>query len=210
MEQLGGGHRVVEGPVRRPVGEPEAVGERAEPAVRHLVAHQPAGDGQRVDDDVRQARVPVTLQGAVDEREVEADVVPDDHGVAEELQERGQHRLDAWCGDDHRIGDPGEHGDGGSDRPPGVDERRERAEALAAAHLRRADLGDHVLDAIAARGLDVEHAERDLGQGRAEVVEAALAADRRTDRSHGRTSQHERPFVSRTSVRSRAVGPTSS
>ena len=44
----------------------------------------------------------------------------------------------------------------------------------AALHLHRADLGDLVVVAIAARGLEVDHAEHDVVQGCAEVVEAAL------------------------------------
>ena len=69
---------------------------------------------------------------------------------------------------------PGEHRDLRRDRPARVDERLERAEALAAADLDRADLGDHVVVAVAAGGLEVEDAERDVGERRAEVVEAAL------------------------------------
>ena len=65
-------------------------------------------------------------------------------------------------------------GDLRRDRPARVDEGLERAEALAAADLDRADLGDRVVDPVAARRLEVEHAERDVGERRAEVVEAAL------------------------------------
>ena len=58
---------------------------------------------------------------------------------------------------------------------PGVDQGLERAEALAAAHLHRADLGDAAVARRAAGGLEVDHAERDVVQRGAEVVEASAA-----------------------------------
>ena len=59
---------------------------------------------------------------------------------------------------------------------PGVHEGAEGAEALAAAQLHGADLGEPAVVGGAARGLDVDDAERDLVQRGAEVVEAALHA----------------------------------
>ena len=104
------------------------------------------------------------------------------------------------AGRDERVGEAGEHRDLRRDRPARVDERLERAEELAAADLHRADLGDRVVGAVAARRLEVEHAERDVGERRAEVVEAAL------DRcSH---SEHETTNVRscQTSVRCSPLG----
>ena len=72
--------------------------------------------------------------------------------------------LDARRGGDERVGEPGEHADPGWDRTARVDERLERRQALAAADLDDTDLGDHVVVAVAAGGLEVEHAERRLGQ----------------------------------------------
>ena len=92
-----------------------------------------------------------------------------------ELEQRRQHRLDPRGRGDEGVGQPGEHGDLRRDRPARVDERLERAEELAAADLDGADLGDRVIAAVAAGRLEVEHAERDVGERRAEVVEAALA-----------------------------------
>ena len=89
--------------------------------------------------------------------DVEADVVADEHGVADELEQRaGSTALDARRRGDQGVGEPGEHGDLRRDRPAGVDEGLERAEALAAADLDGADLGDHVVVAVAAGGLEVE------------------------------------------------------
>ena len=48
------------------------------------------------------------------------------------------------------------------------------AEHLAAAHLDRADLGDARVDGLAAGGLEVDHHEGDVTQGRAEVIEGEL------------------------------------
>ena len=54
-----------------------------------------------------------------------------------------------------------------------VDKGLELAEHLAAAHLDRADLGDHV-GLGAAGGLQVNNAERDLGQMRPKIIKRGL------------------------------------
>ena len=77
--------------------------------------------------------------------EVEAHVVTDDHRSPRELVERGEHGLDARARDHHRLRDAGEDGDLGRDGHARVHQRLERAEALAAADLDRADLGDRAL-----------------------------------------------------------------
>ena len=148
--------------------------QRAEAAVGHLVAHQPAGQGDGVDAHRVEARVPGALERGAQERHVEADVVADEDRAAEELEQRRQHGLDARRRRDEGVGEAGEHRDLRRDGPARVDERLERAEELAAAHLDRADLGDRVVGAVAAGRLEVEDAERDVGERRAEVVEAAL------------------------------------
>ena len=79
----------------RLVVEPEPRRQRAEPAVGHLVAHEPAGERDRVDAPVGQRRPTGPLEGVAEEGEVEADVVADDHRVADELEQRRQHRTDA-------------------------------------------------------------------------------------------------------------------
>ena len=131
--------------------------------------------------------------------EVEADVVADEHGVADEVDERAEHGADVRSRADQRIGEPGEHADPGRDRATGVDECLERRQALAAADLDGADLGDHVVVAVAAGGLEVEHAERRLGEGHTEIVEAALSQHR--GNRHGAPWKHEHTFASRTTVR---------
>ena len=111
VEQVGGGQRVVEGAVAGPVVEAEATRQRAQLAVGHLVAHQAPGQGAGVDRGVGQRRALGAHQRGPDEAQVEADVVADHHRVADELEQAGQHRLDARGGHHHGLGDAGQHRD---------------------------------------------------------------------------------------------------
>ena len=77
-----------------------------------------------------------------------------------------------------RVGDAGQDGDLRRDRLARVDQGRELAEHLAAAHLDRADLGDRLRRGRAAGGLQVDDDEGDLAQRLAEFVEGALNRDR--------------------------------
>ena len=117
---------------------------------------------------------PEARRAGAEEAEIEAHVVADDHRARAELDERREHRLDAGRRHDHRLGDAGEHRDLRRDRHARVHEGLERAEALAASHLDRADLGDGAALGRSPCGLEVDDAERDVRQGRAEVVERAL------------------------------------
>ena len=144
VEEVGRGEGVVEGAVGGLVVEPQPRRQGAEAAVRDLVAQEAPGEGAGVDERPPQARPGGAVEGTVEERGVEADVVADDHGAVGELDERRQHLLDPRGGTDHRLGDAREHGDLRGDGPARVHEGVERAEALAAAHLHRPDLGDGV------------------------------------------------------------------
>ena len=97
-----------------------------------------------------------------------------ERGVAQEIHQGSEHGLDARCVGDDGVGQPGEHRDPGWNGATGVDERVEPADALAAAHLDDADLGDGVIVAIATGRFEVEDAKRCFSQGRAQVIEAAL------------------------------------
>ena len=185
VQQVGGGERVVERAVVGPMIEPKATGQRAQAAIRHLVAHQPTSEWQRVDDGVAKGGPVAAEQRGVDEPHVETDVVADDDRVADELLQGGQHRLDARCLGHHRLRDAREHGDAGGDGLARVDQGGHGAQTLAVANLDDPDLGDEVATAVAAGGLDVEHAERDIGQWGSEVVERSL---------HDAQVEHERPF----------------
>ncbi len=182
VQKVGGGQGIVEGAVRRSMIEAKARCQRAESAIRHLVADQSPGQRQGVDDGIRDLGIATPAQGGIDEGHVEPDVVADHHGVAQELDHRREYGVDRRGAHHHRFGDPGEHGDHRRDRPARVDQALQRAQALAAANLDHADLGDQVGVAIAAGGLDVEHAERDIGKRYAEIVEGTLPAGCKTHR----------------------------
>ena len=164
MEHLGGRGRVGVGAVHRFGLGAEVRGERVQPQVRHVVAHEPAREPDRVDAAVREAADSRGDERGVEEPAVEADVVPDDHRVADELEERRQQLVDLRRGRHHRLGDAGEHRDQRRDRHARVHERVEPAEQLTAPQLQRADLGDPVEAGRAAGGLEVDDDERDLGE----------------------------------------------
>ncbi len=179
MEQVGGCQRVVEGTVAGAVIEAEAVGEGPEATVGDLVAEQSPGEGEGVDRPVGEAGPALLSERGVEERHVEADVVADDDGVAEELEQGGHDRLDARGPGDHGLGDPGEHGDLWRDRATRIDEGVVAPQALAPSQLHRADLGDAAVGGRPARRLEVEHDEGHVVEGRPEVVEAPLRGDER-------------------------------
>src|SRR4029079_8407055 len=111
VQQVCGGQRVVERPVRGAVVEAEASGQRSEATRRYLVAYQATGEWERVDDRVGDLRIAAANERAVDERHVEADVVAAHAGVAEELDHGGHDGVDRRGQGDHRLGDPRQHGD---------------------------------------------------------------------------------------------------
>jgi hypothetical protein len=95
------------------VGESEGGRQRAEFAVGHHVADQPASQRQGVDGGVRQSFPAGRLEGVVEEGEVEADIVTDYHAAAEEFEERREHLTDTGGISHHGIADSGESGDEG-------------------------------------------------------------------------------------------------
>ncbi len=62
VQQIGRGQGVVEGPMVGPVVEAQPGGERAETAVGHLVAHEPAGQSARVDPRIGEPRTARPLE----------------------------------------------------------------------------------------------------------------------------------------------------
>ena len=174
VQDLGGGRRVGERAVARRHRHAEVPGEGSELEVGHLVAHQSAREPDRVDATLGQLGVAVRGQGGIEERDVEPDVVTDDDRPADELEQGRQDLVDARRGQQHGLGDAGQHGDERRDGDPGVHERLEPSEQLTPAVLHRADLGDRAVVRRRPRRLEVDHHERHLGQGRPEVVEAGL------------------------------------
>ena len=175
VQHLGGRGRVGVGAVRRLDARAEVLRQCVQSQVRDLVAHEPARERERVDTAVREPRVAVRDERGVEERAVETDVVPDDHRVARELEERRQDLGDERRGRHHVLGDAGEHRDHRRDGHARIDERLEAAEQLAAAQLERADLGDRVGVGRSAGGLEVDDDERRLRERRAQVGERLLA-----------------------------------
>ena len=150
----------------------QMAGQGAELVVLDLVAHETAGDAQRVDARMVELRCAVATKRSVQEARVEAEVVADDHRAPDELEQRREDLVDLRGGQHHRFGDAGEHGDERRDRLTRVHERVEDAEALATLVLHRTDLGDRAVVRRGARGLEIQHDERDLGERGRQVVEA--------------------------------------
>ena len=101
-----------------------------------------------------------------------------EYAAGGQLEEAGQHLGDAGRLDDHGVGDAGEHRDKRRDALLGIHQRLKLAQHLATAHLDRTDLGDARPGLRrAARGLEVDDAERDVAQRSTEVVEAGLVGE---------------------------------
>ena len=116
VEEVGGGQRVVEGPVGGPVVEPEPAGERAEPAVRHLVAHAAGGPARTVSTSGWASRgQPSRSSAAFEEADVEADVVADEHRARANSTNAGSTASIRGAGTTMACGDAGEHRDLGRD-----------------------------------------------------------------------------------------------
>jgi hypothetical protein len=92
--------------------------QRGQADVGDLVAgEQLAGEAGGADDPVGQPRVAVAFQVGLEEAPVEGGVVGDQHGVAEELEQAGEHHLDGLGVGDHAVADAGQ---GGDDRWDGI------------------------------------------------------------------------------------------
>ena len=161
-QQLGGRTRVRQRAVARALGRVEEPRELAEAEARHAAGEQRPRETHGVDDRRADARARQPLGLAVEEREVEARVVRDEHRVAGEGEEAP-----------HRLGRPRraaqllvpQTGDGarsGADRKPGIDEGLELGLDLEAAEPDGPDLADPGLARPQARRLEVDHDVRRL------------------------------------------------
>jgi hypothetical protein len=180
MEQIGGCQHVAECPVRGLVGEAERGGQGAEPAVGHRVADQPSRHREGVDGRVGERLPSGRHQRVVEEGEVEAEVVADQHRAPDELDERREHLADSRCVGDHCVVDAGELRDERRDPLVGTDEGLIGAEQLTAAEPRRGHFGQRGGRWRAAGRLDVQDHEGHLAEGSPEVVEGS-----RRRHSHG-------------------------
>jgi hypothetical protein len=88
VQELARGQGVVEGPVGGLVPDAEMPGQGGQLAVGDLVAHQAASQPACVDDGIAELGPALVTGGGVQEGQVEAHVVADDHGVvADELEQ---------------------------------------------------------------------------------------------------------------------------
>ncbi len=174
VEQIDGGPRVVERSVVWLVGETKAPGQLAELEGRGLVHQEAAGKGEGVEALVAEEGTSMPTNGGLQEAHVETNVVADDDGPAHELEKGGKHRTNLGGSGHGLVGDSCQHRDRGRNGLPGVDHGLERADDLTAPHLHGADLGDGTCRRVAPGRLEVEDAERGLGQRHAELVEGAL------------------------------------
>ena len=138
-------------------------GQRAEFIVGHL------GDGasrerKRIKPDIGERWPAVAAEFRVDEMRVEPHVMSDDDGVAEELDDRGQHLTDRRRVGDHRVGDAREVGDEGWNGLVRVDESAERARDASSIDADQSDLGDAIAARYGACGLKVDDRERYIPQ----------------------------------------------
>ena len=167
VEQVGGGQGVVEGAVGRPVVEPEPVGEGAEPAVGHLVADEAPGQGAGVDRCAAPSRGPAGPHAGRRRGTTTSKRRLWPTSTASPMNSRsvGSTASIRRRRHDHRLGDAGEHGDRRRDaRAPGLTSvwkvpRHSPPRTLTAP----ISVMPHVAG-VAAGGLEVEHAERDVVQ----------------------------------------------
>ncbi len=101
------------------------------PRERHRVEHR-RGEPARLH----------PVDGAVEERHVEAGVVRDEHAVAGEREEAPHGDVDGRRPAQVGVADPGQLRDRGAERPARADERLERPGRLEAADTHGADLAD--------------------------------------------------------------------
>ena len=178
VQHVHGGAGVGQCPVVRGDRGPEERGQRTELVIGGFVpGDYPAREGQRVHHTEAGPGEVQPRSVRLEETDVEAGVVRHQHSIADELQERRQHRGDTRCREHHRVGDPGEQGDRRRDPHLGVHQGLELPDRLPAAHLDRADLGDRGLPGRSAGSLQVHHHEGGIEQRGADLVEPQLQGE---------------------------------
>ena len=104
MEDVGGGQRVVEGPVVGSGRRTEKAGQRGEFVIAGLVGgDQMAGQDHRVDDAESRPRMSGLRGGSLEKADVEAGVVRHQNRPSGELEEGRQHRVDARSSGHQRV-----------------------------------------------------------------------------------------------------------
>ena len=153
---------------------PKVVSQGLKTKVANLGSDQSPGERGGIHRFVLQVPIPKSDGRCIEKRKVESNVMPHDDGVADELEKHRQRRFDPRCVEYHCVGDPGENRDRRGDGLTGVDQSLERAEQFSPPVLDGSDLGYLTVGGRATRGLQVEHAERDIEERGGQVIEAGL------------------------------------
>jgi len=125
-----------------------------------------------------------------------------EHAALRERQQAGKDSGHRRRDGEHLVGDPGEFGDRFRHRRPGIHQRRELRDYLAAAEKDRADLGDACLVRRPAGGLHVHDREAEVAKPQARDVRYAVAGADICHAHHGRSPhRHFQPGTRAQAVR---------
>ena len=118
------------------------LGKCSEFAVGNFIANESSSKRDRIDGTIGQLRPLVAFKSGLHKRQIESDVVSDDHGIADELKQRRQHRFDARSGHHHRMSDSGEHRDRWWNRTSWIYKCLKRSEAFTSPEFHCANFGN--------------------------------------------------------------------
>ena len=163
--------RVRKRPVARPSRRPEELRERHEAGARGASREEPAREPDRIYDRSRQPGACQPLRLAVEERQVEARVVSDEHRVAGEREEPPHGDPGARLSAQRRVAKTRQCADRRPDRRAGIHQRLELLRELELMHAHRPDLADARRAGAQAGRLQVDDDERrvlqqEVGSGR--------------------------------------------
>ena len=158
-KDLDGHARVAERAVSIDDRNTEVSGQRVERAPAQA-RQEAAGQAQRAAAGLFEDLAAQRQARGIQERDIEAGVVGDEHGAGRELDETRQHHRDGRPLGQHVLGDAGELGDEVGQAASGVYELGELSDDATALDAQRADLDDAVAAARrAAGGLEVDDDE---------------------------------------------------
>ena len=131
--------------------------------VFHLVAAKDhAGESESVNNLEGRPTVLEPQCRGLEEADVEARVVGNEHGCTRELEKRGDDGFGRGRLSHHVIGNTGQRGDIRGDRTFGVDEGLKFFDDLAAHHTNGADFRDRVEFGVRPGGFEVDDDELDI------------------------------------------------
>ena len=155
-EDLGRRLRVGERPMTRSCVRAEEVRQGRKAEARRSPGQQSPRQSDGVDDGCGETCTGESLCLPVEEREVEARVVRDDHRVARKPQEAGHSELHTWRSAKLSVAKPGQRADHGPDGNARIDERLELVGQLELMHAHGADLADARCAGSQSGGLEVD------------------------------------------------------